>query len=208
MTAPGQPQTGPLPVSPENIEQRARWRTGLGQLPTGSFYLGTRRSPSLQCPLLRRHGPPFWDLHSGAWGPHILTLTVGMALRDVPFSLPPPRIHISIWRVPEDPTVREARGTLRRDPEAGEGRHAGAQGGFFSKRVCPRRPIPTSVMGTLTHEASRPHGPAQEHGGSTRAFAPNWGQMKALTPDSSSWPLSPKPLAPEPRPLGPLPWGS
>ena len=43
----------PNEESPENTERRALWRTGLGQLPTGSFYLGTRHSPSLQCRLLR-----------------------------------------------------------------------------------------------------------------------------------------------------------
>ena len=202
MTAPGQPQTGPLPVSPENIEQRARWRTELGQLPTGSFYLGTRRSPSLQCPLLRRHGPPFWDLHSGAWGPHILTLTVGMALRDVPFSLPPPRIHISLWRVPEDPTVREAEGHSA--PRSGGGRGEACWG---ARRAAS--PANGSVRTAQPQPLSRAHSLTRLH--VLMAQLRNTEAQREVRsypgPDESTNPRL-LILAPEPGTLGPLPWGS
>ena len=169
MTAPGQPQTGPLPESPENTERRALWRTGLGQLPTGSFYLGTRHSPSLQCRLLRGRGPPFWDLNSAAWDPHILTLTVGVMLRDVPFSLTPtfPHHHLEGTRGPNGQRGRGAFCTKIRRRERG-----GVLGYWVASlgnRSVIGRPTPTSVPGTLTEEASHP----QEIGGSTRALAPN-----------------------------------
>lgn len=147
MTAPGQPQTGLLPVSPENIEQTALWPQGLGSCPRGPFIWapGAHLVSSVPCSGdmvllsgtgLRGLGPSYPHSHCG-------DDSDGCPLLPHPH----PVSTSAYGGYPRIQWSKRPRGTLHQDPEAGEGRGAGVQGGFSRKQVCPRPPNPNLCLG-------------------------------------------------------------